>query len=466
MKKYLNLVLIIVVFSIIQIYFWEDICDDSYITFRYVERFLKGKGITFNDGERVEGFSHPFWFFLLVLFKLLFPLKIETISQIIGFLSSILILFFLYNSFENSKFSKLLSSFFLLTTPAFLYYSTSGLETTLFALLILLVFLYRKNYITSGVFLGLLSITRPEGVLYGILFFVFNFKKIKKYFYGLALFLIPFTSCEIFRIIYFNDIFPNTFYAKPSGIYGGSGGIFYIFPWIYVIGGSFIFLLFLSKKISKSAIALILSNLIFLIYTQGDWMLFGRLIFPIYPVILKIFCPFIEDVLDKLKENIKIKKIIFLIFLPFFSLIVWYPQLKTYIKDEALTTVLKGKDQVIVGKWLAKNIKEGKRVSTFRLGAISYEAENLVVLDLYGLTDKEQGRWVYKGKKGGFINSPVIKKGVDIFACVNAPTKWGYLSDLEFLKYLKENYEFLISFKQGNFGTIDIWIKKGDEIFK
>lgn len=466
MKKFLFFILFILIFSIIQIYFWNDICDDSYITFRYVERFLKGKGITFNDGERVEGFSHPLWFFLLSFFKLLFPFKIETISQILGFLSSILILFFLYNSFENSKFSKSLSSLFLLTTPAFLYYSSSGLETTLFALLILLVFLYNKNYITSGIFLGLLSITRPEGVLYGILFFIFNFKKIKKYFYGLILFLIPFISYEIFRIIYFNDIFPNTFYAKPSGIYGSSGGIFYIFPWIYSIGGPFIFLLFFLKKISKSAIALIFSNLIFLIYTQGDWMLFGRLIFPIYPLILKIFCPFIEELLDKLKENFKVKKIIFLIFLPFFSLIVWYPQLKTYIKDEALTTVLKGKDQVMVGKWLAKNIKEGKKVSTFRLGGISYEAKNLVVLDLYGLTDREQGRWVYKGKSGGFINSPVIKKGVDIFACVNAPAKWGYLSDLDFLKYLKENYEFAISFKQGNFGTIDIWIKKGEYLFK
>lgn len=466
MKKYLNLVLIILIFSIIQIYFWEDICDDSYITFRYVERFLEGKGITFNDGERVEGFSHPLWFFLLVFFKFLFPLRIETISQILGFLSSISILFFLYNSFENSTFSKLLSSLFLLTTPAFLYYSTSGLETTLFTLLILLVYLYRKNYITSGIFLGLLSITRPEGVLYGILFFIFNFKKIKKYFYGIALFLIPFISYEIFRIIYFKCIFPNTFYAKPSGIYGGSGGIFYIFPWIYSIGGPFIFLLFFSKKISKGAISLILSNLIFLIYTQGDWMLFGRLIFPIYPLILKIFCPFIEELLNKLKENFKIKRIVFLIFLPLFSFIVWYPQFKTYIKDEGLATVLKGKDQILVGKWLEKNIKGGKKVSTFRLGGISFKAKNLIVLDLYGLTDREQGRWVYKGKIGGFINSPVIKKGVDVFACVNAPARWGYLNDLDFLNYLKENYEFLLSFKQGNFGTIDVWKKKGDEIFK
>ncbi len=465
MKNFIIFLFFSLIFAITQIYFWNDICDDSYITFRYVERFLEGKGITFNDGEKVEGFSHPLWFFLLSFFKFFLPLNLEFLSQALGFIFSILLLFFLTKNY--GFFPSVLSALLILTTPAFLYYSTSGLETPLFALLIFLSYYFKENLILSGFFLGLLSITRPEGALYGILFFLFNFKfKEKKWLFGLILFLIPAISYEIFRIFYFGDFLPNTFYAKPSGLYGSSGGFYYLFPWIYSMGGPFIFLLFLHIKIEKEAIALFLSNLIFLVYTQGDWMSFGRLIYPVYPLLLYIFCPFLKDVLNILKEKFKIKEILFLIFLPFFSFIVWYPQLYSYIKNERLNMILKGKDQISVGEWLSKNIKKGTKVATIRLGGLSYKAKDLIFLDLYGLTDGEQGRWVYKGKEGGFVNSPVIKKDVDIFACVDVPAKWGYKNDLDFLNYLKENYEFIIYFKQGNYGTIDLWMRKGENFFK
>ena len=39
--------------------------DDAYIVFRYVDRLLDGRGLTFNDGERVEGFTSLSWTLLL-----------------------------------------------------------------------------------------------------------------------------------------------------------------------------------------------------------------------------------------------------------------------------------------------------------------------------------------------------------------------------------------------------------------
>src|SRR5688572_7367529 len=35
--------------------------DDSFISMRYAERLLEGKGLTWNDGERVEGYSNFLW---------------------------------------------------------------------------------------------------------------------------------------------------------------------------------------------------------------------------------------------------------------------------------------------------------------------------------------------------------------------------------------------------------------------
>ena len=37
------------------------IADDALITLRYAERLLDGHGLTWNDGERVEGYSNLLW---------------------------------------------------------------------------------------------------------------------------------------------------------------------------------------------------------------------------------------------------------------------------------------------------------------------------------------------------------------------------------------------------------------------
>src|SRR5712692_3374466 len=39
--------------------------DDSYITFRTVDNFVNGYGLTWNIDERVQVYTHPLWMFLL-----------------------------------------------------------------------------------------------------------------------------------------------------------------------------------------------------------------------------------------------------------------------------------------------------------------------------------------------------------------------------------------------------------------
>ena len=42
--------------------------DDSFISLRYAERLLEGQGLTWTDGERVEGYSNLLWVLLVALF--------------------------------------------------------------------------------------------------------------------------------------------------------------------------------------------------------------------------------------------------------------------------------------------------------------------------------------------------------------------------------------------------------------
>ena len=39
--------------------------DDAYITFRVVDNFINGYGLTFNPDERVQAYTHPLWMLLL-----------------------------------------------------------------------------------------------------------------------------------------------------------------------------------------------------------------------------------------------------------------------------------------------------------------------------------------------------------------------------------------------------------------
>jgi arabinofuranosyltransferase len=43
------------------------VCEDAFITFRYVANVLAGYGPVFNRGEYVQGYTHPLWLLLLCL---------------------------------------------------------------------------------------------------------------------------------------------------------------------------------------------------------------------------------------------------------------------------------------------------------------------------------------------------------------------------------------------------------------
>jgi hypothetical protein len=41
--------------------YWPFIADDALISLRYGDRLLGGHGLTWTDGERVEGYSNLLW---------------------------------------------------------------------------------------------------------------------------------------------------------------------------------------------------------------------------------------------------------------------------------------------------------------------------------------------------------------------------------------------------------------------
>ena len=64
-RAHLVLVLILVLALLGHLHFANVTIDDAFISFRYAENLVHGRGLVFNVGERVEGYSNFLWTVLL-----------------------------------------------------------------------------------------------------------------------------------------------------------------------------------------------------------------------------------------------------------------------------------------------------------------------------------------------------------------------------------------------------------------
>ena len=85
------LILSLVLFTIVLVRnAWMS--DDAYITFRTVDNFVHGYGLTWNITERVETYSNPLWMFLVAVFYF-FTNEFYFTSIILSISISVLVLF-------------------------------------------------------------------------------------------------------------------------------------------------------------------------------------------------------------------------------------------------------------------------------------------------------------------------------------------------------------------------------------
>lgn len=488
-KSFIVFVIILLLNALPQLYLWNHITDDAFISFRYAERMLEGKGLTFNDEERVEGFSNPLWIFLIAISSKITTLDLTTIAKVLGFIFSNLVYLFIFMIskilFEKKKSIMFFTftSVILLFTPGFHVYSTAGLEGPLLSFLLISAVYFSvrksKNHLLIASFLiGLVGICRPEGLLYSFLWFLFTLEikhfeitiQIKKLF----LVLFPSLIYLIFRLIYYGELLPNTAFAKPSGTYSSLVGFLENFNYLIILSLPLSILLvynYFRKDRSqnflfRSIAGLLSANFIFLIYAGGDWMLFSRFLIPIWPVLLVGFTYLLLFFLYSITDDLYSFRIILytcLIGLVITEVLLFQEQWFEYNSNSNYANLMKGKDQLAVGKWLNENIKTNKTVASFRLGGISYGAPNLIFYDTFGLTDKEITKFRNTTKTiYDVVNNPIIKRNPDILAIINQDgSRMITIEPVKGLGMLLETkYSLIKTFKQGNGVFFEIWINK------
>ena len=273
MKSYISknigtfyIIIGIIIFLILVSYLWNYTVDDAYITFRFASHLAQGQGLVWNlGGMPVEGYTNFLW---VLLSTTAIFLKIDPVifTRIINSIFLIGIIFVFWNIskdiFTDDKSSAYLSFsigvLILLSNPATVIHFVSGLETFTYSFFVLSITFFAFKIIKSknnksicifsilGVLTGLL---RPEGFIITIGLFILIFIFFKKYqnkqvtnlIKSFSLFfLIPTTLYMIFRLNYFNEIFPLPFLVKTM-TYGNftdfttNFSLYYVIPILLVI---------------------------------------------------------------------------------------------------------------------------------------------------------------------------------------------------------------------------------------
>ncbi|MCP4349049.1 MAG: hypothetical protein GY795_26510 [Desulfobacterales bacterium] len=212
------------------------VVDDAYITFRTVDNFVNGYGLTWNVGERVQVYTHPLWMFAVSL--------IYTVTSDVFYSSIVLCFVFAFSSvllasysvtdgFRNCLWKPSLFVIAFLSSKAVIDYASSGLENPLsyfIAALFFAKFLSVSNGNTSkhitekdlGIFFFIASLAffnRMDTILIyfpALIYLLYISRSLSKrrLIVVIVIATLPATLWILFSLVYYGYPFPNTAYAK------------------------------------------------------------------------------------------------------------------------------------------------------------------------------------------------------------------------------------------------------------
>ncbi len=200
------------------------VCDDAYITFRVVDNFVNGEGLTWNTAERVQVSTHPLWL-LLMSGVYLVTREVFYSSMFVSTFISLAAAAMLVFGVARTRLSALLALSILALSNAFVDYATSGLENALtYFILTLFMFFYFGNGGRRVLLLTLIAALGGLNRLDTLLLYApaLLYVLVRRWrcdgaraTVGATLVgLLPLFLWEGFSLFYYGFLFPNTAFAK------------------------------------------------------------------------------------------------------------------------------------------------------------------------------------------------------------------------------------------------------------
>ncbi len=227
------------------------VCDDAYISFRYARNLASGAGLVFNPGDApVEGYTNFLWVLILAAGSAL-KLAPESLAPALSLLATVA-LWALVAGYplrdrppRGQDWLVVVPPLFLCATRSVAVWSSGGLETRLFEVLVLAGALRLAAEVgrlrrgaapgrpAAALLLAGACLTRPDGLLVAASLFGAALLAVRprpcRWLLHSALPLLLLVGAHLaFRLAYYGDLVPNTFHAKVGGRLWPSMGLAYL----------------------------------------------------------------------------------------------------------------------------------------------------------------------------------------------------------------------------------------------
>jgi len=226
------------------------VSDDAFISFRYAENLAEGKGLVFNPGERVEGYTNFLWTMWCALAIRLGanPVPWSLVWGVVFYCGSIALLVVYHLRLRReaaiTAVSVPIGAMVAALHGEWSVFAVGGLETSLFTFLALWGFLLLTkhtepnlpHFFGAGVVFGAAALTRPDGVIFAAVAAVWVIAVERSSLASAARasvvlvfgFLVLWLPFMMWRIGYYGEVFPNTYYAKSAYLSWFSQGVPYV----------------------------------------------------------------------------------------------------------------------------------------------------------------------------------------------------------------------------------------------
>jgi arabinofuranosyltransferase len=189
--------------------------EDSYISFRVVDNFLNGYGLTWNVGERVQVYTDPLFLILLILGTSISG-SVYWSSVVISLLMTMAV-FFLLTHKRGTPVILVITAIFL-ASKAFMDFSVSGMEnpaTHLGIAAFFWAYWNRRSPLILTLIVSLTSLNRIDSLplLLPALGWIY-WQTGRKVWLDAVVGFFPLLVWEAFSVFYYGFPFPNTAYAK------------------------------------------------------------------------------------------------------------------------------------------------------------------------------------------------------------------------------------------------------------
>lgn len=431
----------------------EFIKDDAYISFRYAHNFVKGKGLVFNPGERLEGFTNFLWTLVLSPFEAL-GWDLFQVCEFLGTgLSIVVIAFMMLFTIRLDEPRKDLSfawgATWLASSSSWVLWAKSGLEQACAATLPVVGawLLFRaiedarveetkqvqKRAALAGFVMALGCMTRPEihlvTAIVGapLVYEAIRLKKLPRYgLYFAATVLAVVVPFHLFRYSYYHSWLPNTFYVKTGkGSMIWRAGLDQLREMLDFnrLGYALLFVPFAfmtRKRMMAKLVALAISVAFmgYIVKVGVDEMQWYRLYLPALPFVLILAGLGLRNLLDALLAILKREDDANARWLA--AAIGWASVLYAAQRNFQFTYKelhgfdghgdLSGMYHPDLGKFITRHERPGGLVAFQDMGSTPYHAPDINFLDFIGLTEGPVARARHAYGLHAFVPSDVAAK--------------------------------------------------------